>query len=110
MTISHLSVRKQANTTVHASQLGERKFQLGCSKQAKTKKKPQPQKHSQNKNTFTARHYSDLDLSFCTELMTFRKYNIQKYAGMYNILSQPLIRFLYLTPFVDGKLARKVNE
>lgn len=65
--------------------------------------------HSQNKNTFTARHYSDLCLVFCMELMTFRKDNIQKYAGMYNILSRPLIRFLYLTLFVDGKLARKVN-
>ena len=44
------------------------------------------------------------------ELMTLGKHNIQKYAGMYNILSQPLVTFLYLTPFVDGKLTKKVNE
>lgn len=44
------------------------------------------------------------------ELMSLGKYNIQKYAGMYNILSQPLIMFLYLTPFADGKLTKKVNE
>lgn len=44
------------------------------------------------------------------ELMTLGKYNIQKYAGMYHILSQPLIMFLYLAPFVDGKVTKKVNE
>lgn len=64
----------------------------------------------QKKSTFTARHYPDLCLSFLMELMTLGKYNIQKYAGMYNILSHPLITFLYLTPFVHGKLTKKVNE
>lgn len=29
---------------------------------------------------------------------------------MYNILSQVLIMFLYITRFVDGKLTKKVNE
>lgn len=52
----------------------------------------------------------DLYLGFLTELKRLGKYNIQKHAGMYINLSQPLITFLYLTPFVDGKMTKKVNE
>lgn len=86
-------------------------------KKKKQTKKPS-EKQPQNKITFTVRCYPnlyhsflmDLYLGFLMELMTLGKYNIQKYAGMYNNLSQALITFLYLTPFVDGKVTKKVNE
>lgn len=40
------------------------------------------------------------------ELMTLGTFNIHIYAGMCNILSQPLSLFLYLTQFVDGKVTK----